>query len=203
MSIERMVELFAIIHLGTAGLSHVVAPKAWARYFMWLASKEEAGVLVVALMSLWFGSIVAAFHQVWSGIPLILTLLGWSQVTKALIYSCFPRYGLHMLRGVSLERARMFVYAGAVLLALAGILTYHLVGSASRESAAGRSLSNTTGWAILPLVPDAGPGRLTSKMPNKQEFSNGALGRVVVAHLTVRGIRVHREFHSAHGHPDP
>ena len=126
-----MVELFAIIHLGTAGLSHVVAPKAWARYFMWLASKEEAGVLVVASMSLWFGSIVAAFHPVWSGIPLILTLLGWSQVTKALIYFCFPRYGLHMLRGVSLERARMFVYAGAVLLVLAGILTYHLVGSAS------------------------------------------------------------------------
>ncbi len=127
MSIERMVELFAIIHLGTAGLSHVLAPKAWARYFMWLASKEEAGVLVVGFMSLGFGSIVAAFHPVWSGIPLILTLLGWSQVTKALIYFCFPRYGLHMLRGVSLERASMFIYAGAALLALAGILTYDLV----------------------------------------------------------------------------
>ncbi len=126
-----MVELFAIIHLGTIGLSHVLAPKAWARYFLWLASKEEAGVFVVAFMSLGFGSIVAAFHQVWSGIPLVLTLLGWAQVTKALIYFCFPRYGLNGLRMVSLERARMFIYPGLVLLALASALTYHLVGSAS------------------------------------------------------------------------
>ena len=105
----------------------MLAPKVWARYFMWLASKEEAGVFVVAFMSLGFGSIVAAFHQVWSGIPLVLTLLGWAQVTKALIYSCFPRYGLNKLRWVSIERSRMFIYAGAVLLALAGILTYDLV----------------------------------------------------------------------------
>jgi len=73
-----------------------------------------------------------------------------------------------------MERAWMFVYAGFMLLALAGVLTYHLVGSASRESAAGRSLSNTTGWAILPRVPVAGPGRLTSTVPTEQEFSNGA-----------------------------
>ncbi len=127
MTSEQMVELFAIINLGTAGLSHVLAPKAWARFFMWLASKEEAGVLVVAFMSIGFGSIVAAFHQVWSGIPLALTLLGWAQVLKALIYSCFPRYGLSKLRRVSVERAGMFIYAGAVMLALAGILTYDLV----------------------------------------------------------------------------
>ena len=131
MNIERMVELFAIIHLGTMGLSHILAPKVWARYFMGLASKEEAGVFVVGFMSLAFGSIVAAFHQVWSGIPLILTLLGWAQVTKALIYFCFPQYGLKKLRWVSVERARVFVYAGLVLLALAGVLTYHLVASVS------------------------------------------------------------------------
>ena len=131
MNIEQMVELFAIIHLGTMGLSHILAPKVWARYFMGLASKEEAGVFVVGFMSLAFGSIVAAFHQVWSGIPLILTLLGWAQVTKALIYFCFPQYGLKKLRWVSVERARVFVYAGLVLLALAGVLTYHLVASVS------------------------------------------------------------------------
>ncbi len=131
MSIERMVELFAIIHLATMGLSHIIAPKVWARYFMWLASKEEAGVFVVGFMSLGFGSIIAAFHQVWSGIPLILTLLGWSQVLKALIYFTLPRYGLNKLRWVSLERSRIFIYAGVVLLALASALTYHLVGSAS------------------------------------------------------------------------
>ena len=130
MGIERAVELFAIIHLGTGGLSHILAPKAWARFFLWLRSKEEAGVFVVAFMNLGFGSIVAAFHQVWSGIPLILTLLGWASVLKALIYFSFPRFGLKMLQRVSIERAGMFIYPGVVLLAVAGILAYHLLDTA-------------------------------------------------------------------------
>ena len=73
-----------------------------------------------------FGSIVAAFHQVWSGIPLLLSLLGWAQVLKALVYFCFPRYGLNKLRWVSLERSQMFIYAGVALLGLASVLTYDL-----------------------------------------------------------------------------
>ena len=127
MSLEHGVQVFAIIHLGTMGLSHILAPKTWARFFLLLRSKEDAGVFVVAFMSLGFGSIVAAFHPVWSGIPLVLTLLGWAQVLKALIYFSFPQFGLRKLQFVSLERAWMFIYAGAGLLALAGLLTYHLV----------------------------------------------------------------------------
>ena len=127
MSLEHGVQVFAIIHLGTMGLSHILAPKAWARFFLLLRSKEEAGVFVVAFMSLGFGSIVAAFHPVWSGIPLVLTLLGWAQVLKALIYFSVPQFGLRKLQFVSLERAWMFIYAGVGLLALAGLFAYHLV----------------------------------------------------------------------------
>ena len=131
MSIERAVELFAIIHLGTMGLSHILAPKAWAHFFLWMRAKGEAGVFVVAFLSLGFGSIIAAFHQVWSGIPLILTLLGWAQVLKALIYFMFPQVGLKGLRRISVDRAGMFICAGVALLAIAGILTYHLLVSDS------------------------------------------------------------------------
>jgi len=127
MNLEHGVQVFAIIHLGTMGLSHILAPRAWARFFLLLRSKEDAGVFVVAFMSLGFGSIVAAFHPVWSGIPLVLTLLGWAQVLKALIYFSFPQFGLRKLQLVSLERAWMFIYAGAGLLALTGLFTYHLV----------------------------------------------------------------------------
>ena len=84
-------------------------------------------MFVVAFMSLGFGSIVAAFHPVWSGIPLVLTLLGWAQVLKALIYFSFPQFGLRKLQLVSLERAWMFIVAGVVLLGLAGLFAYHLV----------------------------------------------------------------------------
>ena len=128
-TLERAVELFAVIHLGTTGLSHILAPKAWARFFIWLRSKGEPGVFCVAFLSLGFGSIIAAFHPVWSGLPLVLTLLGWAQVAKGLVYFAFPGFGLRKLEFVTLERARMFVYAGFLLLAVAALLIYHLAVS--------------------------------------------------------------------------
>lgn len=129
---ETAIEIFAVIHLGIIGLSHVLAPRAWAELFILLRGKGHAGVFVVGFMSLGFGSIVAAFHNVWSGIPVVLTILGWAQVLKALIYFTFPAYGLRALATVSVERARVFVYAGFFILALAGLLGYHLWVSLGR-----------------------------------------------------------------------
>ena len=122
----RAVQVFAVIHLGIIGLSHVMAPRAWAEFFAWLRARGEAGVFVVAFMSLGFGSIVAAFHPVWTGIPLALTLLGWAQVLKALIYFLFPAYGLRRLAMATVERAYLFRIGGVPLLVLAGLFAYQL-----------------------------------------------------------------------------
>jgi len=127
MSIERAVQLFAVIHLSIIGMSHVFASRAWAEFFLWLRSREHAGVFVVGFMSLGFGSIIAAFHPVWSGVPLILTLYGWAQVLKALVYFVFPQLGLKKLHIVSIERHRMLVYVGFLLCALAGLLAWHVI----------------------------------------------------------------------------
>ena len=126
MTLTTSVQLFAVIHLATMGLSHLTAHRAWAEFFILLRSKGHAGVFVVGFMSLGFGSIIAAFHQEWSGIPLVLTLLGWSQVLKALIYFSFPGFGMRRLGLVSRERSRMFMIPGAVLLGIAGLLLLHI-----------------------------------------------------------------------------
>jgi len=131
MSLETGVQIFAVIHLGTIGLSHILAPRAWAEFFLLLRSKGRAGVFVVGFMSLGFGSIIAAFHSVWSGIPLLLTLLGWAQVLKALVYFCFPAFGLRRLALVSEERANLFIVPGVALMALAALFLFHLVVSSS------------------------------------------------------------------------
>lgn len=126
MSLATSVQLFAVIHLGTMGISHITAHRAWAEFFVLLRSKGHAGVFVVGFMSLGFGSIIAAFHQEWSGIPLVLTLLGWTQVLKALAYFSFPGFGMRRLGLVSVERSRMFMVPGVVLVLLAGLLLFHL-----------------------------------------------------------------------------
>jgi len=126
---ETAVQVFAVIQLGIVALSHILAPRAWAEFFLLLRERGHAGVFVVAFMSLWFGSIIVAFHNVWSGLPLVLTLLGWGQVLKALIYFLFPAFGLRRIGMVSPERAVVFVYGGVLLLALAGVIAYHLLRS--------------------------------------------------------------------------
>lgn len=124
---ERAVQIFAIVQFVIIGLSHVFQPHAWVDFFVMLRERGKAGVFATAFISLVFGSIIVGFHNVWSEIPIVLTVLGWAQVLKALIYFVFPAYGLRKLQIPSPERARMFVLPGVAFLVLAGLLGYHLV----------------------------------------------------------------------------
>ena len=123
---ETAVEVFAILNFLVIGISHILAPRAWASFFDLLRQKGEPGVFVVAFLSLWFGSIIVAFHNVWSGLPAVLTVFGWAQVLKALIYFAFPSFALRRIAMAPPERAHLFAYGGVFLVAVAGFLIYHL-----------------------------------------------------------------------------
>ena len=124
---ERAVAIFAIVHLSIMGISHITAPRVWIDFFVKLREQGPRGVFVVGFMSLGFGSIIVAFHQVWSGWPLVLTLLGWAQVIKAGIYFIWPAFGLKKLERVSPERPRDFIIAGVGLLVIAALVAVPLV----------------------------------------------------------------------------
>lgn len=123
---ERAVQIYAIINLMVIGISHVVRPRVWVDFFVFLRERGEAGVFAVAVLNLIFGSIIVAFHNVWSGIPLLLTVLGWANVVKSLLYFTFPAFGLRKLLFLSHERANLVVGGGILFLLLAGALSYHL-----------------------------------------------------------------------------
>lgn len=123
---QTAVELFAVINFLVIGLSHIFAPRAWADFFDRLRQQGEPGVFVVAFLTLSFGSIIAAFHNVWSGVPAVLTFFGWAQVLKALIYFVFPSFALRRIAMVPPEKANRFAYGGVILVALAGLFIYEL-----------------------------------------------------------------------------
>lgn len=122
------VRLFAIINFAVIGVSHILAPRAWAEYFILLQGQGRAGVFTVAFATLAFGSIIAAFHNVWAWPWLLLTLLGWAQVLKAFVYFAFPAFGLKQFGTVSVERAWMFAIGGLFLLGGAGFFVALLFG---------------------------------------------------------------------------
>ena len=124
----RSVEVFAIILIGVVGLSHLLQPKAWVEYFILLRSKGEAGAFVDGFVHLPLAGFIIVFHNVWSGIPVVLTLLGWAFLIKSLIRFCVPKLGLRMMARVSFERYGEVRGAGALLLVLAGFLSYGVYG---------------------------------------------------------------------------
>ena len=126
MSTERGIELLAALNCLVIGVSHITMPRAWAEFFIMLRNRGDAGAFVNGFLSLWFGSLIVGFHNVWSGLPMVLTLLGWAQVLKGLLIFVVPGWGMRGLSLVSLERSRMFVAPGFFLVALSGVLFYSL-----------------------------------------------------------------------------
>ena len=122
--IERAIQIFFVIHMVAMGISHIVQPRVWVDFFVRLREWGEPGVFVSGFLSLMFGSIVVAFHDVWHGIPLLVTLLGWAHVVKGVLYFALPSVGMAM---VGHERARRLALAGVLMLVFAGAVAFHLL----------------------------------------------------------------------------
>jgi hypothetical protein len=122
--VEKAIELYAALNFLVIGLSHALQPRVWVDFSVWLRSKGHTGVFVNGFLSLGFGSIIVAFHNVWSGLPMVLTIIGWAQVTKGLLNFVVPALGMRSLQRVSPERAWEFVVAGVMFLALSALMWY-------------------------------------------------------------------------------
>lgn len=113
-AIERLTALAFVI----TGISHLTAPRAWAAFFIGLRERGEAGGLLNGWVSLPLGLLIVAFHPVWSGAGLLVTLIGWALTLKATLYFIWPGLALKSLAHVTPERAGGFRAAGAVAIAL-------------------------------------------------------------------------------------
>ena len=125
--VERALEIFAIIHLGLMGLSHLVRHRAWAEFFMVLREHGHGGVFVHGFLSLGFGAVILALHRVWVGIPAVLSVLGVLYILKSAQCFLLPGHSLRSLRRVSPERSWEFMAPGAAFLTVALVLTFGLV----------------------------------------------------------------------------
>ncbi len=122
--IHQAVEFFAGLQFLVIGLSHLFQPMAWVEFFVLLRSKGRVGVFFEGFLLLGFGGLIVAFHNVWSGLPAVLTVVGWLQVLKGLVRFTLPQLGLKLYGRVRPERAWEFRWAGVFSLALGAFFTY-------------------------------------------------------------------------------
>ena len=121
---ERSVEVLAVTLFGVIGLSHLLQPEAWVEYFVLLRSKGSPGAFMDGFLHLPLAGAIIGFHNVWSGIPVVLTLVGWALLIKSLLRFCLPKQGLRMMARVSLDRLWELRLAGAALVGFAVLLGY-------------------------------------------------------------------------------
>ena len=125
----RTIQLFAGIQFLIIGLSHLLQPRAWVAFFITLRGLGTTGVFANAFLSLWFGSIIVVFHDVWSTWAVVLTVIGWLQVVKGAIGFILPQVSMRSFERVSYERAFEFQIAGVIALILAALMGYLLVST--------------------------------------------------------------------------
>ena len=98
--IERLTALVFII----LGLSHVAAPRVWVRFFIDMRAKGDVAGLLNAFVHLPLGLLILAFHPVWSGSGLLVTLIGCGLTLKGTLYgSARPR--IDLLNLIELHRS--------------------------------------------------------------------------------------------------
>ena len=119
---EQAIQVFTAISFLVIGLSHLVQPRAWVAFFQALAARGVPGVFLEGFLYLNFGAIIVAFHNVWHGPALLLTLIGWAQVLKGAGRFLAPQVGLRVIARISPERAWHIQVGGVVALLLSGFL---------------------------------------------------------------------------------
>ena len=111
---EAAIERLAALAFIVLGLSHLVAARAWVRFFERVAAQGEAAGIWNGMLHLPLGLVIAAFHPVWQGPGLVVTLIGWSLVAKSTAQLCWPALAQRSLALAAGERGvKRFRVAGA------------------------------------------------------------------------------------------
>ena len=119
---ERSIQVFAAIAFLVVGLSHLAQPKLWVIFYQALAARGIPGVFLEGFLLLNFGGLIVAFHNVWKGPAIVLTLIGWAQVLKGTGRFLAPQIGLRAMQRMNEERAWYFRIGGVFALLISGFL---------------------------------------------------------------------------------
>ena len=123
---ETAVEKLVAVGFVVIGISHLVQPRAWSEFFIGMREKGAAGSLQLGLFNLPFALLIIAFHNIWHGLPMIVTVIGWGLLLKSLLYLTWPKHGLRMLGTVSIESSWLFVAGGVISIAIGGLIFFCL-----------------------------------------------------------------------------
>lgn len=122
MPSQHAIEVFAFLNFTIVGLSLVLRPGAWARFFLWMRREGEAGAVAYGLLCVLWGSLIVSFHPDWHGILVILPAFGFLQLLEGLSFLLLPYFGLRLMAIFTEDRLVLIRLLGLIALVLAAII---------------------------------------------------------------------------------
>lgn len=121
--ITENIRIYCIISFLIIGISHIIQPKAWIAFFKLLIRQHHAGAFINGFISLPMAALIISFHNIWTGIPVLLTIIGWATLLKATIAFCFPELSLRSMKRVERNNVNEFRVGGILFLIVAAVLS--------------------------------------------------------------------------------
>jgi len=126
------IEIIVAVGFLIIGLSHIFQAKAWSEFFIRFRDKGPVGSLQLGLLHLPMALLIVSFHNVWHGLPTLVTIIGWGQLLKSTLYLVWPQHGLRMLGTISIERSWRFIAGGLFSIAVSAVIFLSLWQTGAR-----------------------------------------------------------------------
>lgn len=112
---------FIGLYLTLVAIAMIINVKGFQRYIRAIMN-DQSQIILLGILSLVFGLIVVILHNVWTGWPIIITLLGWLAVIKGLVRLYVPDWHARILKPFT--QTNYYYIATAITLILGLILIY-------------------------------------------------------------------------------
>jgi uncharacterized protein YjeT (DUF2065 family) len=106
------------------GLSHVVQPQLWVRFFE-AVSQTGLATAIIPLYTLPIALVLVVGHNVWEwGWPLFLTIAGWGMLIKCALYLQVPGLADRVIASTMAKTDRSYRIVGAIMAFFGAVLTW-------------------------------------------------------------------------------
>ena len=121
---EQSLEVMAGVVFVVLGLSLLLRAEAWVDWFEGVRAGGQRLSLAIGMLHLFFGALIVALHQVWSGWGLLLTVIGLWAIGEGTLYLLFPKCLAKIIEFLGPYRGPVLRISGLAGLILAAALLY-------------------------------------------------------------------------------
>lgn len=123
---ENIVQIVVVINFIVIGLSMAFRPNLWVEWVNSIREKGIAAILSLGMISLFLGSLIVSLHWVWTGFPMLITIIGVIMVLDSCFILTMPKLALNILNALSTKLSCFIALKGGVLVIIGVLLLYKL-----------------------------------------------------------------------------